>query len=83
MMRGARRHIIIAMMVFIASTTFAWGQFTRNTAISSGPPGANMGSETTSDTEAESDTLQGFSLKHLYRGLLRKEPLTPGYAAFG
>ena len=80
------RKIFLILTVLLAASLqmAAQGQFKTNTPVSS-VPGADASSSeyVEDDEEAESDTLQGFSMKHLFRGLSGKEPLTPAYATLG
>lgn len=80
-----RKVILIAVLMLLAAfTSRGQGIFKQNSSMT-GVPGENV---TTSDykedeNENEADTLQGFSFKHLTRGLHHKEPLKPGYALLG
>ena len=76
------------LIVFALTFAFiqAWGQgtFKQNNSIT-GVPGENVSSSEYKEDEnlTDSDTLQGFSIKHLTRGLKHLEPLKPGYATLG
>ena len=80
-----RKVILIAVLMLLAAfPSRGQGIFKQNSSMT-GVPGENV---TTSDykedeNENEADTLQGFSFKHLTRGLHHKEPLKPGYALLG
>ncbi len=75
---------ILALLLIASMQAFGQGIFRQNGSMT-GVPGENV---TTSDykegeNDTEADTLQGFSFKHLTRGLHHKEPLRPGYALLG
>lgn len=80
-----RKVILIAVLMLLAAfPSRGQGIFKQNSSMT-GVPGENV---TTSDykedeNENAADTLQGFSFKHLTRGLHHKEPLKPGYALLG
>ncbi|MBQ9583088.1 MAG: hypothetical protein IJR25_02015 [Bacteroidales bacterium] len=80
-----RRCLYILLLLALACIQ-AWGQgtFRQNTSLT-GVPGATENSATykEDENENEADTLQGFSIKHLTRGLRHIEPLKPGYATLG
>ncbi|MBR3485774.1 MAG: hypothetical protein IKH40_05490 [Bacteroidales bacterium] len=48
-----------------------------------GPPGADNGVASQTDTTAVTDSVQGFSIRRLVRGYARRDTLTPGYLALG
>ena len=48
-----------------------------------GPPGAETGTTSASDTTAVTDTVQGFSIRKLVRGYAGRDTLTPGYLLLG
>lgn len=80
-----RRLISILVVMFLALVSAqAQGIFKQNDTMT-GVPGQNASSSEykEDENEAEGDTLQGFSIKHLTRGLHHKEPLRPGYATLG
>ena len=80
-----RRKIVIVLLLLTAFVK-AQGQgvFKQNNTMT-GVPGQNVSSSEYKEDENETaaDTLQGFSFKHLTRGLHHKEPLRPGYATLG
>ena len=80
-----RRKIVIVLLL-LAAFVKAQGQgvFKQNNTMT-GVPGQNVSSSEYKEDENETnaDTLQGFSFKHLTRGLHHKEPLRPGYATLG
>ena len=80
-----RKLIVILSVLLVTSLQMAaQGQFKTNAPMSTAPGADATSSEyVEDDEEAESDTLQGFSMKHLFRGLSGKEPLTPAYATLG
>ena len=80
------KRILIITIVMMIACLQASGQgiFRQNDSMSSAPGENASSSEYKEDeNETDADTLQGFSLKHLTRGLHHKEPLRPGYAALG
>jgi hypothetical protein len=80
-----RRILLIPIVVLLSlNTALAQGIFRQNETMT-GVPGENVTSSEykEDENEMEGDTLQGFSIKHLTRGLHHKEPLKPGYATLG
>lgn len=80
-----RKVILIAVLMLLAAFPSRGQDIFKQNSSMTGVPGENV---TTSDykedeNENEADTLQGFSFKHLTRGLHHKEPLKPGYALLG
>lgn len=75
---------IIVLMLLTLGAAHAQGVFRQNQTMT-GVPGENASSSEykEDENEVEGDTLQGFSFKHLTRGLHHKEPLKPGYATLG
>ncbi|MBR5034083.1 MAG: hypothetical protein IKX71_02130 [Bacteroidales bacterium] len=80
-----RRFVLISVVLLLAAfSASAQGIFKQNQTMT-GVPGENASSSEykEDENENEADTLQGFSFKHLTRGLHHKEPLRPGYAMLG
>jgi len=80
-----RRILLITAALLLASVSaMGQGVFKQNDSMT-GVPGENASSSEykEDENEMEGDTLQGFSLKHLTRGLHHKEPLKPAYATLG
>ena len=75
---------ILVVMLLASIPAFSQGVFKQNSSMT-GVPGEGVSSSEykEDENEAEGDTLQGFSFKHLTRGLHHKEPLRPGYAMLG
>ena len=80
-----KRTLLITIVMMIACLQASGqGIFKQNDSMAAAPGENASSSEYKEDeNETDADTLQGFSLKHLTRGLHHKEPLRPGYAAFG
>ena len=80
-----KRTLLITIVMMIACLQASGqGIFRQNDSMSAAPGEDASSSEYKEDeNETDADTLQGFSLKHLTRGLHHKEPLRPGYAALG
>ncbi len=80
-----KKLLLIIVSLFLAlSAANAQGIFRQNSTMT-GVPGEGVSSSEYKDdeNEAQGDTLQGFSFKHLTRGLHHKEPLRPAYATLG
>ena len=80
-----RRTLLIAVaLIFACLQASGQGVFRQNNTMT-GVPGENVTSSDykEDENEADADTLQGFSFKHLTRGLHHIEPLRPGYATLG
>ena len=75
---------ILLLLAVTALQALGQGIFKQNGSMT-GVPGENVSSSEyqEDENENEADTLQGFSFKHLTRGLHHKEPLQPGYAMLG
>ncbi|MBP5504953.1 MAG: hypothetical protein J6X89_02490 [Bacteroidales bacterium] len=80
------RKVLLIVIALTLAGIQAWGQgtFKQNTSLTGVPGAVENSSEYKEDEdENEADTLQGFSIKHLTRGLRHLEPLKPGYATLG
>lgn len=80
-----KRALLIAILIMSACLGASGQGIFRQNDTMAGAPGENASSSEykEDENETDADTLQGFSLKHLTRGLHHKEPLRPGYAALG
>ena len=81
--------LLISLTVLLATCCNLSAQFRdTNTASLYGqnlnaPPGAENNKAAADTTTVVTDTLQGFSLKHMVRGYFRKDTLRPGYLVLG
>lgn len=78
--------LLIVGVCFSSQAQFQKNRLNTNTGANTmaGPPGSETMDQTTGDTPyVPADSLQGFSLKRLFRGYAHKDTLTAGYLALG
>lgn len=86
-----RRFLLtILLLLFVCGSLHAQFRSTRNdvsrntsAGTVTGPPGSEANTAAVSDTTAVTDSLQGFSLRKLFRGYAGRDTLTPGYMVLG
>lgn len=86
-----RRYLLtLLLLVSVCCSLSAQFRSTRNdvsrnttAGTVTGPPGSETATAAVGDTTAVTDSLQGFSLRKLFRGYFGRDTLTPGYMLLG
>ena len=86
-----RRYLLtLLLLVSVCCSLSAQFRSTRNDVYRNtnagtvtGPPGSETATAAVGDTTAVTDSLQGFSLRKLFRGYFGRDTLTPGYMLLG
>ena len=85
-----RRLLTVLLLLCVCCSLHAQFRSTRNdvsrnTSVGTvtGPPGSETNTVAVGDTTAVTDSLQGFSLRRLFRGYVGRDTLTPGYMVLG